>query len=32
VYDLIDGSQDPLDTIMELEPENLVVSPAGYQN
>lgn len=32
VYDLIDGSQDPLDTIMELEPENLVVSPAGYGN
>jgi hypothetical protein len=32
VYELIDGSQDPLDTIMELEPENLVVSPAGYGN
>ena len=31
VYEMIDGSDDPLDTIMEMEPEDLVVSPAGYE-
>lgn len=31
VYQLIEGSDDPLDTIMNLEPEELVVSPAGYK-
>jgi len=29
VFDLIDGTDDPLQTILELEPENLVVSPSG---
>jgi hypothetical protein len=29
VFDLIDGTDDPLQTILELEPENLVVTPSG---
>jgi len=32
VYELIENSPDALDTIMELEPEELVVSPAGFDN
>jgi len=32
VYTLIENSPDALDTIMELEPEELVVSPAGFDN
>lgn len=31
VYELIENSDDALDTIMELEPEDLVVSPAGFE-
>lgn len=29
VFELIDDSDDPLQTILELEPDNLVVSPSG---
>lgn len=29
VYEMIDGSADPLEAIMELEPEDIVVAPAG---
>lgn len=29
VFEMIDGSDDPLQTILELEPEELVVSPEG---
>jgi len=32
VYELIEDSSDPLDTIMSLDPEELVVSPAGFDN
>jgi len=30
VYERLDASEDALETIMELEPEELVVSPAGF--
>lgn len=31
VYDLIDESDDPLDAILDLEPDDLIVSPDGWE-